>query len=625
METADAAVFALRILQRGSCTAGDQLVAPAEQEAQQNVLDAALSLQSAQGSVTPGDVVRSLAVRGKKLPPSTLVRALMRRLRRKRKVHSRRTKRGAQAKAAPITWTQQFSVFVDSIAQDPNFEICDLVQGEQVTSFSIVAKGLLDWLAQMHAEEPVTFLAAQSDHTFNLEWMGYVFGCVGVTVHRKLEGRWRKSFIPLVWRCWPREDKQNYRALFKTLAAQLESRGLPKPKQLNSDHFGGIPRQFRKVFPGSACALSLWHLKKNLRKNGAAAKSKGLPRLTARPIGVALHWCTVTATLPTKLMFGVAWEHILRRVKTVYRDQRWALYFRKRYLLPGQAGRENSLTARWHYGAQSLLHHGHPPSHQPVEQQNSALKRMLESTGRCTDLITLLTHWRAQVAAWCTEPQDTENSFSLKAPRAHFATDHPHHPDDWMLGVHRQQFYIWALSSVVHLAPLPKWLAVARAQGQQAYRRRVHRPGTPFERIFYGMAAWSPEEVPEEWFDQAIKQLMAKTRQDLHSSWQLSGIMIDTPEEDHRDEVAFKMSMPVLRNFWVHRCITVALPASIRCTCCTFAQLGHCVHKYLVAELEDRQPHLGAQWQRAGIGARHLRRLQKAQQRRDRLAEGMDD
>ena len=72
-------------------------------------------------------------------------------------------------------------------------------------SVAVVLVGLLQLLQNMHKEEPFSYLIGQTDHTFNVEALGYVFGAFGVVLYRKLGGCWRRSFLPLVYVCYPSE------------------------------------------------------------------------------------------------------------------------------------------------------------------------------------------------------------------------------------------------------------------------------------------------------------------------------------------------------------------------------------------------------------------------------------
>ena len=52
---------------------------------------------------------------------------------------------------------------------------------------------------------------------------------------------------------------------------RLQERKLPTVHQGGTDYFGGIPKQFKKVFPRGHSSTSLWHLHNNL-KNGDGPK-----------------------------------------------------------------------------------------------------------------------------------------------------------------------------------------------------------------------------------------------------------------------------------------------------------------------------------------------------------------
>jgi hypothetical protein len=87
-----------------------------------------------------------------------------------------------------------------------------------VVRFAVVIVGLLQFLSDMHTEQSLgAYLVCQADHTFNVEVLGYAFGAFGVVLYRRLAGRWRRSFLPLVYVCYPGERKRAYRMGFEVL------------------------------------------------------------------------------------------------------------------------------------------------------------------------------------------------------------------------------------------------------------------------------------------------------------------------------------------------------------------------------------------------------------------------
>ena len=256
MADGGAMVYVLRILQYGACS-GARKQTEDDELADAAVNEEALALMKERGAVVPGDVVRSARSKGVKLPPSGRLRMLVRRLRRRNLVTSH-ARKSTKKQSRPLTWTARFEAKVASLQEDDFIAVHDAQAGATVTRFRIAAVGLFKWLQRMHRESPFAHLVMQADHTFNLEWMGYVFGAVGAVVHRLVKGRWRRTFVPLVWVCSPRESKGSYKAAFETLRAQLEVHGLPAPTQLSCDHFGGIPKAFRNEFPRAKVSRWVW-------------------------------------------------------------------------------------------------------------------------------------------------------------------------------------------------------------------------------------------------------------------------------------------------------------------------------------------------------------------------------
>ena len=139
------------------------------------------------------------------------------------------------------------------------------------------------------------------------------------------------------------------------------------------------------------------------------AQGKRCPTLTKRPVGVVIAWIRFSAALPTRLMFAQTWRLLLKRIRHVYGDDHWGRYFAKVYMHRALVKGFMMPCARWHYGMHSLLLQGHPPSQQPIEQQHSALKRMLkESLRKTASLVDLCKEWRAQIATWCGPAEDAE-------------------------------------------------------------------------------------------------------------------------------------------------------------------------------------------------------------------------
>lgn len=258
-------------------------------------------------------------------------------------------------------------------------------------------------------------------------------------------------------------------------------------------------------------------MKRNLRRNARTAASKGTPGLHGRPLGVMLGYINFTAVLPTRLMFGVAWRHLTKRVIHVWEDKKWMQYFGKFYMHSAKINDESVPGAKWHYGVASLLHRGHPPSPQPVEQQNAALKGMVRSLRKNADLCALLDAFRSQIAAWCGPPENVEKSYSLLAPRSRMTTSAPSQPDDWMMQTSKHTLYVLCESKNIRVAPLPEWLQKCREPGQQVFK--TWRSEGANGRTYYILGCYAPVDIPDDVPLQCAQQLRAGNVQELQDLW----------------------------------------------------------------------------------------------------------
>ena len=130
----------------------------------------------------------------------------------------------------------------------------------------------------------------------------------------------------------------------------------------------------------------------------------------------------------------------------------------------------------------------------------------------------------------------------------------------------------------------------------------------------------TPEAVPDEWPALVVQQIRAKNVKSLVQLWKDCEFLVDTPEERFRARAPKKLQFAKLKDFWGKFCVVVAKNDSHACTCPHFAQIGHCVHAYVVAELIGSNVRLGNVWPAPRMGAAQLR----AEQRR-RVAEAYAD
>ena len=94
------------------------------------------------------------------------------------------------------------------------------------------------------------YVVGAADCTFNIEWLGYVFGIVYFILHRKIEGRWRRTVWPACYIVHPREDKRVYRKAFEAVRDDLSRRRLPPLRQMGLDHFAGLEAEFCSAVEG---------------------------------------------------------------------------------------------------------------------------------------------------------------------------------------------------------------------------------------------------------------------------------------------------------------------------------------------------------------------------------------
>ena len=130
-----------------------------------------------------------------------------------------------------------------------------------ITRFTVVFENMFQFLSDMakHGLASAGYVAL-TDHTFKLEWMGCAWGMTGIVFFRAFGGRWRKTFLPLLLHCSPREDKPSYAQQSSALRTELLKRKLPPLVQVGCDWFPGTPAAFKTEFPNCRIAGSLWHL-----------------------------------------------------------------------------------------------------------------------------------------------------------------------------------------------------------------------------------------------------------------------------------------------------------------------------------------------------------------------------
>ena len=113
------------------------------------------------------------------------------------------------------------------------------------------------------------------DFAHNMCVMNFKYGVVSAVIQRCLEGRWRRTFWPLLVMCAPLEDGWNYMRIFTIIKNELERRGMPLPKQVNLDHFDGSAKAAQQVLPKVRVVRDLEHMRRNIQSNHSKGKHFG--------------------------------------------------------------------------------------------------------------------------------------------------------------------------------------------------------------------------------------------------------------------------------------------------------------------------------------------------------------
>ena len=356
-------------------------------------------------------------------------------------------------------------------------------------------------------------------------------------------------------------------------------------------------------WPTGRICTSLWHLKRNLRRNqGTGRSAKGKPKLKRHGAGLVLRLVSFTAALPSRAMFAVAWDLVLRRARTAWQSRAWASYFAKTYLRRADLATERAWTADWYYGTGAMLPTGALPSQQPVEQSHSAAKRALRHLPPTARLTDLLDAWRAAFASWCAPPDDDDRyPGTLKANRENFALA-PTAPDDWMLAA-GAPLYLAPYQASLRVAPIPAFLRAIHEDPSHWCTETLH--GT----TYHCLGLFRPDRVDPGWLRDALRQLLHRRPSRVLAVWEDLGFAVPRAPDAAPNEPPLKLSHTALRTFWTTAALLIEKTDVIVCTCMMASAKSHCEHKYVLEELLGRKRRFGHVWPRAASGAAALRRV----------------
>ncbi|CAE7255268.1 unnamed protein product [Symbiodinium microadriaticum] len=130
-----------------------------------------------------------------------------------------KNKRQTKAVTAPSDW--QACVAAN---QDPDRGLLCFVSTPPSGSFVAVLPPLLDEVASIHAHGYLGPYSVSADCTFRVEIDDWVYLLVTASLHRMLDGRWRRSGLPVLFARHPVETNELYAVAFAALCTALDRR-----------------------------------------------------------------------------------------------------------------------------------------------------------------------------------------------------------------------------------------------------------------------------------------------------------------------------------------------------------------------------------------------------------------
>ncbi|CAE7677314.1 unnamed protein product [Symbiodinium sp. CCMP2592] len=298
--------------------------------------------------------------------------------------------------------------------QDPD-------HGELCFAHMDIGPGRFTWICLL-----VPFFAAlqQAHEQGGLQpWCYAILACV---VMRKLDGRWRRSCLPLICVCSRRETGAVYEQALECLRKECDRRQIPGPSQVCFDWFSGAATAAERIFPRVRIAQGLWHQRRNILKNQnagkrvRAAEAEGAPRKRTK-------------------------SGKLKKIFHVWQEPEWVQYYRSQYMrqVPTQDSEKEGvghfLTSTWWSGLGSRLLPARPATQQPIEAFHAFFKRSLRSQRVLESHTDVVLALEDSVRAWSSPLKENEELgsklTSLMGPADPdlMSFQRPKNPDSWMM------------------------------------------------------------------------------------------------------------------------------------------------------------------------------------------------
>eukprot|EP00438_Fugacium_kawagutii_P016001 Skav226898 [mRNA] locus=scaffold2258:185534:188189:- [translate_table: standard] len=385
-------------------------------------------------------------------------------------------------------------------------------------------------------------------------------------------------------RAMVRNHNQGYRIAHGVLPAKKPKRrrgarpGVATARRSQSAASGlSTPRRSRSV--SRSVAAERPSAENQTAPDAPAARPGTPPFLNGRPINVFLGYVYESAFLGTSRMFALFWKVVEKRVRNIWMDERWWLYFSREYLKVSKIGEETGYSARWWTGLSSGLLPGHGPSQQVAEMLNRELKRRLRTLPTKTpmDLVSSIEKIAEQ---WSTplldgEGVSDERVLSFMSPVGSCSVQSPFAPSHWMLtnegrtlrrpgGL--QQYFA---STVCIVEKFNRTKANVSIRDQGAYTCLCMWVGTQ-------------RKMRDPEVDKMLLQWRARSLDALQRLWIESGILEETSNAE------LKFQTKEYRAMWLHKCLVRVEKAGAReaiCSCWCFAWQGHCPHIYAAQEV----------------------------------------
>ena len=470
-----------------------------------------------------------------------------------------KTKRQAKAVTAPSDW--QACVAAN---QDPDHGLLCFVSTPPSGSFVAVLPPLLNEVASIHAHGYLGSYSVSADCTFRVEVDDWVYLLVTASLHRMLDGRWRRSGLPVLFARHPVETNELYAVAFAALRTALDRRGLPHPTQIHTDWFPGLPRMTKQVFPAAQHVQGLEHFFRNLSKKTVRDLETGetikVPKLKkSQLLRVVTRHLHKLARLPTLSMFLLLTKTWLDRMEHCWEERDFAAYLKRQYFVERPLneaiyGWPRGLGASWWYGMTSAVLQGHPASQQQAEASHRQFKRCVgrSPNARLPDVIKRI---KNAVALWVAATSHSESSYVLRTD-AGFTGGVPLSPDDWMIQRHGTGLWRHHLPGVGTMILPALWRLQEDARKTPA---SVQERARGAARMFI-MRTGCPASVDPAMADAMLAQVITKKIPQLQALLLQHGILtpFEHPIASHR------ISFEKLTDMWTEHCIVSHAPARVR-------------------------------------------------------------